>query len=107
VPWAVARRAVEGQERQAGPRGDAAPDSPPLRNAMGSRWQATRASVLPLLRFLFLGFRYCAAVPCNFSSTAGSSSVLVSPLIACPAAICRKNRRMILPLRVLGSISAT
>ena len=42
----------------------------------------------------------------SFASTLKSSSVVVSPLISPPAAICFSRRRMILPERVLGSASA-
>ena len=41
----------------------------------------------------------------NFASTEKSSSVVVSPTVALPAASSRNRRRMILPLRVLGSAS--
>ena len=41
---------------------------------------------------------------CNSSRAAGSSKVLRSPVIASPAAACRRSLRMIFPERVFGSL---
>jgi hypothetical protein len=45
-------------------------------------------------------------LPDNFASTLKSSSVVVSPLISMPDAICLSRRRMIFPKRVFGNASA-
>lgn len=48
----------------------------------------------------------CYAFPCNCRSMASFSSVEVSCVISSPLAMVRSRRRMILPERVLGRLSA-
>ena len=55
--------------------------------------------------FYFCSQNYYSSFSLNFASTLRSSSVLVSPFTSCPLATSFSNRRIIFPLRVLGSES--